>query len=104
MAGSAGRAGRAGRSEDDVSMQRQKAFSRGIPAPTSAMVASGLLLLVGSFQAALAAGAPLGPAAYGGAVVGRLPSRLRASSAVTSDTKATPGRSPECDDGQGLHH
>ncbi|WDF34648.1 hypothetical protein PTW37_07070 [Arthrobacter agilis] len=65
-------------------MHRQKTSSQALPASTSVAVAAGLLLLVGSFQAALAAGAPWGVAAYGGATPGRLPSRLRASSAAST--------------------
>lgn len=43
---------------------------------------AGLLLGVGAFQIALAAGAPWGRAAFGGAHHGRLPTRLRRVSAV----------------------
>ena len=41
------------------------------------------LAVVGAFQAALAAGAPWGRAAYGGTRAGTLPANLRAVSAVT---------------------
>ncbi|MBG6225377.1 hypothetical protein IWX63_001949 [Arthrobacter sp. CAN_A2] len=43
-----------------------------------------LLAVVAAFQAALAAGAPWGEAAYGGAHRGVLPTRHRASSAVSA--------------------
>lgn len=48
-------------------------------AATIALVLFAVLVL---FQAALAAGAPWGAAAYGGQVAGVLPGRLRASSAI----------------------
>lgn len=54
------------------------------PRPASAMSAAGLFLVVAAFQAALAAGAPWGRAAYGGVHAGRLPARLRASSGVAT--------------------
>lgn len=44
------------------------------------------LAVVGCFQAALAAGAPWGRAAYGGAHRGRLPGRLRAVSTAAGVT------------------
>ncbi|WP_181033629.1 hypothetical protein [Arthrobacter sp. SX1312] len=43
-----------------------------------------LLAVVGGFQAALAAGAPWGEAAYGGAHRGVLPAKYRASSALST--------------------
>jgi hypothetical protein len=43
-----------------------------------------LLAVVSAFQAALAAGAPWGAAAYGGYTRGALPARLRVASAVSS--------------------
>ncbi len=56
-----------------------------VPSPrSSGRVAAGLLLGCAGFQAALAAGAPWGAAAYGGAHPGRLPGRLRATSAVAA--------------------
>ncbi|WP_434994695.1 hypothetical protein [Arthrobacter sp. Ld5] len=56
------------------------------PAPHRASTGFAALLLavVGGFQAALAAGAPWGEAAYGGAHRGVLPARYRASSAVST--------------------
>ncbi|MCU0301094.1 MAG: hypothetical protein MUF35_05745 [Candidatus Nanopelagicales bacterium] len=54
----------------------ERAVARGL--------ASGLLLGVGGFQAALAAGAPWGRAAFGGGHPGTLPRRLRATSAVVA--------------------
>ena len=48
----------------------------------AATVAVGLLAAVASFQLALALGAPLGKAAWGGSHAGMLPARLRAASAV----------------------
>lgn len=50
--------------------------------PEQATAAS--LLVLGGFQAALAAGAPWGRAAYGGTTSGVLPARLRAVSGVAS--------------------
>jgi len=50
-------------------------------AGTAGRVAAGLLLVVAGFQAALAAGAPWGAAAFGGAHPGVLPARLRGTSA-----------------------
>ncbi|BBE24237.1 hypothetical protein MN0502_31200 [Arthrobacter sp. MN05-02] len=47
-------------------------------------VATVLLTVVSAFQAALAAGAPWGAAAYGGYTRGTLPARLRVASAVSS--------------------
>lgn len=52
------------------------------PASTPGKVAAGLFLVVGAFQFALAAGAPWGAAALGGANPGVLPDELRVSSAV----------------------
>lgn len=49
-----------------------------------ATLAALLLAVVSAFQAALAAGAPWGRAAYGGMHRGALPARYRASSAVAS--------------------
>lgn len=46
--------------------------------------AAGLLSVVGIFQVALAAGAPWGAAAWGGAHPGVLPDNLRVSSAVSA--------------------
>ncbi|MDN5571812.1 MAG: hypothetical protein L0G22_11275 [Propionibacteriaceae bacterium] len=43
-----------------------------------------ILAVIGSFQAALAAGAPWGAAAYGGESPGVLPGRLRTTSAVAA--------------------
>jgi hypothetical protein len=43
-----------------------------------------LLLVLGVFQAALALGAPVGQAAWGGRHVGRLPDGLRAASGVNA--------------------
>ena len=54
-----------------------------IPAQTAAVVAAVGFLVIAVFQVALAAGAPLGRAAWGGAVA-RLPSRLRRASAVSA--------------------
>ena len=54
-----------------------------IPAPTAAVLAAVGFLVIAGFQVALAAGAPLGRAAWGGAVA-RLPSRLRRASAVSA--------------------
>jgi hypothetical protein len=48
---------------------------------TAALIAAAGLLAIAAFQFALAAGAPLGRAAWGGAS-DRLPTRLRVSSAV----------------------
>lgn len=48
---------------------------------TSGLVAAALLVGCAGFQAALAAGAPWGAAAYGGAHPGPVPDRLRAVSA-----------------------
>lgn len=50
--------------------------------PFAAIVAVVLLLVVDVFQLALALGAPLGAAAWGGQAVGVLPTRLRIASAV----------------------
>jgi hypothetical protein len=54
----------------------QKTVARGL--------ATGLLVAVGGFQAALAAGAPWGRAAYGGGHPGALPPRLRATSGAVA--------------------
>jgi hypothetical protein len=55
------------------------------PGPSSATRATvGVLGTLATFQAALAAGAPWGAAAYGGGHPGRLPGRLRGTSAVAS--------------------
>lgn len=51
---------------------------------TARVAATGLLLVSGAFQAALAAGAPWGRAAYGGQNSGVLPARLRMTSAVAT--------------------
>ena len=50
----------------------------------AALVAVVLLGVIVVFQAALALGAPLGYAAWGGAHPGALPPRLRTASAVTA--------------------
>jgi len=50
--------------------------------PLAAVVAAMLSLALSAFQLALALGAPWGRAAYGGQHAGRLPARLRVSSAV----------------------
>lgn len=47
-------------------------------------LATALLAVVAAFQAALAAGAPWGAAAYGGHTPGTLPARFRVASAVSS--------------------
>ncbi|WP_247827396.1 hypothetical protein [Arthrobacter antioxidans] len=65
-----------------------------------ASLAALLLAVVGAFQAALAAGAPWGEAAYGGAHRGVLPARYRASSAASTVVYAalvavTLGRGPD---------
>ncbi|MCU1442985.1 MAG: hypothetical protein JWQ59_1135 [Cryobacterium sp.] len=52
------------------------------PASTAGKVAAALLLVVVTFQATLAAGAPFGEAALGGANPGVLPDTLRVSSAI----------------------
>ncbi|MBJ8339339.1 hypothetical protein JGU71_10600 [Antrihabitans sp. YC3-6] len=49
---------------------------------TSGRLAAAVLGSIAGFQAALAAGAPLGAAAYGGAHPGTVPNRLRAVSAA----------------------
>lgn len=54
------------------------------PHRASTGLAALLLVVVGGFQVALAAGAPWGEAAYGGAHRGVLPVRYRASSAVSA--------------------
>ena len=54
-----------------------------IPAQTAGVLAAVGFLVIAVFQVALAAGAPLGRAAWGGAVA-RLPSRLRRASAVSA--------------------
>jgi hypothetical protein len=55
------------------------------PSPSAAgRVAAALLLVVAAFQAALAAGAPLGEAAFGGASPGVLPDTRRVSSAIAA--------------------
>lgn len=51
---------------------------------TAAVVAVALLVVVWAFQVALAAGAPLGKAAWGGAHHGVLPVRLRVASGVAA--------------------
>lgn len=58
--------------------------SRRPPASNAGRVAAALLLVVVLFQAALAAGAPWGEAALGGANPGVLPDTLRASSLVSA--------------------
>jgi hypothetical protein len=50
--------------------------------PSERRAAVVLLGLVAAFQAAIAAGAPVGPLAYGGAHGGVLPDRLRVTSAA----------------------
>jgi hypothetical protein len=52
-----------------------------LPAPTAAILAAAGFLVIAVFQFALAVGAPLGRAAWGGANE-RLPKRLRIGSAV----------------------
>lgn len=54
------------------------------PASRPGKAAAALLVVVAGFQGCLAAGAPWGEAAYGGANSGVLPEALRASSAVTA--------------------
>ncbi|MBP2217000.1 hypothetical protein [Arthrobacter sp. CAN_C5] len=54
------------------------------PATRPGEAAAALLIVVACFQALLAAGAPWGEAAYGGATSGVLPESLRASSAVAA--------------------
>ncbi|PPB48735.1 hypothetical protein C4K88_13550 [Arthrobacter pityocampae] len=54
------------------------------PHRASTGLAALLLAVVGGFQAALAAGAPWGQAAYGGGHRGVLPAKYRASSAVST--------------------
>jgi hypothetical protein len=54
-----------------------------IPAQTAAVIAAIGFVVIGIFQAALALGAPLGRAAWGGAVA-TLPSRLRRASAASA--------------------
>ena len=49
-----------------------------------AAVAAGGFLVVACFQVALALGAPLGAAAYGGATTGQLPGELRLASVVAA--------------------
>lgn len=49
---------------------------------TSGLVAAALLVGCAGFQAGLAAGMPWGAAAYGGSHPGRVPDRLRVTSAV----------------------
>ncbi len=49
---------------------------------SAAVVAAAVCVLLALFQAALALGAPWGVAAYGGSHTGRLPRRLRVTSAV----------------------
>lgn len=63
-------------------MQLKSNSPQALPTSTPAKLAAALLLVVAAFQAALAAGAPWGGAAYGGGNPGRLPARLRASSAA----------------------
>ena len=52
------------------------------PASTAGKVAGGLFLVVAAFQVALAAGAPWGEAALGGANPGVLPDELRVGGAI----------------------
>jgi hypothetical protein len=52
------------------------------PASTAGKIAAALFLIVAAFQVSLAAGAPWGEAALGGANPGVLPEALRVSSAV----------------------
>ena len=52
-----------------------------MPPTTAAVLAAGGFALIAGFQLLLALGAPLGRAAWGGAVA-RIPSRLRIASAV----------------------
>ena len=54
------------------------------PASRPGKLAAALLVVVGCFQTLLAAGAPWGRAAYGGAHSGVLPQNLRISSAVAA--------------------
>lgn len=54
-----------------------------------ALAAAGLLTSVGVFQVALAAGAPWGAAAWGGAHPGVLPDNLRVASAVSAAVYGT---------------
>lgn len=53
---------------------------------TAALVAAACLAVVALFQAALALGAPLGAAAWGGAHAGTLPRRLRVASGLVAVT------------------
>ena len=59
------------------------AVSRPVPIRRAA-AAGGLLTVVGVFQLALAAGAPWGAAAWGGANPGVLPDAMRVASAVSA--------------------
>ncbi len=54
------------------------------PASRAGKTAAALLVVVAGFQGLLAAGAPWGEAAYGGANSGVLPETLRVSSAVSA--------------------
>ncbi len=53
-------------------------------AKSAPIVAAAGFVLLAAFQVALALGAPWGPAAWGGAHEGRLPSRLRIASGVAA--------------------
>ena len=71
------------RTSEETLMSRIRSLERP-PASTAGKTAAVLLLVVVTFQVALAAGAPFGRAAFGGATRGVLPDALRVTSATAA--------------------
>src|SRR5918997_1038494 len=72
------------RAADTRTAMKQRTVTAHPPARRAGKVAGVLFLAIAGFQAALAAGAPWGAAAYGGAHSGVLPESLRTSSSVAA--------------------